>query len=397
MPQRTEDDWQVIPFKYNLRSLMVRRITSLTTAMVIALVVMILFILSGFIAGLRATVLGNAVEGDWIILSRGATSEPNSFITRKQYEILRSRPQIALDSNGRELISPEIITGFNPAPDKPYDQVIFTFLRGVYPIAYEVHRRMQIASGRWPALGAAEFVVGRKLAARFHNLQLGRGFRFGRRIWTIVGIFSDGDSARESEVITNLDVLAQDVHYADGFAAIHVALRPGSFAGFAKSLTTDGRLRVDAISEADFYAAQSRFVDQLRALGLAVALLLAIGTVFGAMNTMYAAVARRTGEVGVLRALGFGRRDILVSFIAESMLLGLAGGTFGEILGLVITYAVGLRSQPMNVGAFIFTFRLPASAFISSLLAAITIGAVGGILPAWRASRISVSESLRAV
>jgi putative ABC transport system permease protein len=387
----------VIPFKYNFRSLMVRRVTSLTTALVISLVVMILFILSGFIAGLRATVLGSAVEGDWIILSRGTTSEPDSYITHEQYEILRSHPQIAQDEQGRELISPEIVTGFNPAPDKPFAQVIFPFLRGVYPIAYEVHRGMRLESGRWPAPGAAEFAVGRKLAARFPNLRPGTDFRFGRRLWMIVGIFSDGDSARESEVITDLGILAQDVRYADGFATIHVRLRPGSYASFAKSLTTDARLRVEAVSEADFYAAQTRFIDQLRRLGLAVASFLAIGTVFGAMNTMYAAVARRTGEVGVLRALGFGRRDILVSFIAESMLLGVAGGVFGEILGLAVAYAVGLRSPLMNVGAFIFTFRLPAEAFISGMLAAIAIGAAGGILPAWRASRISVSESLRAV
>ena len=387
----------MIPVQYNLRSMMVRRVTSLTTALVISLVVMLLFILSGFIAGLRATVLGSAVEGDWIILSRGTTSEPDSFITREQYEILRSRPQIAQDSSGRELISPEIITGFNPAPDKPLEQVIFTYLRGVYPVAYEVHRGMRLDRGRWPAPGAAEFAVGRKLAARFPNLRPGEEFRFGRRVWTIVGIFSDGDSARESEVITDLNLLAQDVRYGDGFAAIHVALRPGSFASFAKSLATDARLRVDAVSEADFYAAQAGFVDQLRALGWAVALLLAIGTVFGAMNTMYAAVARRTGEIGVLRALGFGRLDILVSFVAESVLLGFAGGAFGEILGLAVAYAVGLRSQLMNVGAFIFTFRLPATAFISGILAAIAIGAAGGILPAWRASRISVSESLRSI
>jgi putative ABC transport system permease protein len=390
-----EEPPAVIPVQYNLRSLLVRRVTSLTTALVISLVVMILFILSGFIAGLRATVLGSAVEGDWIVLSRGTTTEPNSFITREQYEILSSRPQIAQSSNGQKLISPEIITGFNPAPEKPFDQVIFTYLRGVYPIAYQVHRRMGITSGRWPAPGAAEFAVGRKLAARFPHLRPGAEFRFGRRM--IVGIFSDADSARESEVMTDLNVLAQDVHYANGFAAIHVVLRPGSSASFMKSLNTDARLRVGAISEADFYAAQTRFVDQLRSLGLAVALLLAIGTVFGAMNTMYAAVARRTGEIGVLRALGFGRFDVLVSFMAESMLLGLAGGALGEILGLTVAYGVGLRSQLMNVGAFIFTFRLTTSAFVSAMLAAIAIGAAGGILPAWRASRISVTESLRAV
>ena len=387
----------VIPIQYNLRSLMVRQVTSLTTALVISLVVMILFILSGFIAGLRATILGSAVEGDWIVLSRGTTSEPGSFITREQYEILRSRPQIARDAQGRELISPEIVTGFNPAPDKPFDQIILTFLRGVYPAAFEVHRGMRVEQGRWPATGAAEFAVGRKLAARFPNLRPGTNFRFGRRAWTIVGIFSDSDSARESEVITDLNVLAQDVHYTDGFAVVHVALSPGSFASFAQSLTTDARLRVDALSEADFYADQTKFVDQLRKLGLAVALLLAVGTVFGAMNTMYAAVARRTGEIGVLRALGFNRFDILLSFVAESLMLGLAGGILGEILGLIVAYAVGLRSQLMNVGGFIFSFRLPPSAFLSGLAAAALIGVAGGLLPAWRASRISVIESLRAI
>jgi len=387
----------VIPVQYNLRSLMVRRATSLTTALVISLVVMILFILSGFIEGLRATVLGSAVDGDWIVLSRGTTSEPDSFITREQYEILRTRPQIAQDSKGQELISPEIITGFNPAPEQAYAQVIFSYLRGVYPVAYEVHRGMHLEHGRWPAPGASQFAIGRKLEARFPNLRLGREFRFGRRVWTIVGIFSDGGSARESEVITNLDVLAEDVHYANGFAAIHVTLRPGSSASFAKSLSTDARLRVDAISDAEFYATQTRFVDQLQTLGLAVAMLLAVGTVFGAMNTMYAAVARRTEEIGVLRALGFGRLDIMLSFMAESMLLGIAGGVLGEILGLTAAYAVGLRSQLMNVGAFIFSFRLTTSTFISTIVAALTIGAAGGILPAWRAARTSIIDSLRAL
>ncbi len=387
----------MIPVKYNLRSLLVRRVTSLTTALVISLVVMILFILSGFTAGLRTTVLRSAGDGDWIILSRGTTSEPASFITREQYEILRTRPEIAQNSKGSQLISPEIITGFNPAPEQAYTQVIFSYLRGIYPVAYEVHREMKLEQGRWPVPGAAELAIGRKLAARFPNLQVGSRFRFGRRWWAIVGTFSDGDSARESEVITNLDVLAQDVHYANGFATIHVRLRPGSVASFTKSLTTDARLRVDAISEIDFYVTQTRFVDQLRMLGLAVAMLLAIGTVFGAMNTMYSAVARRTGEIGVLRSLGFGRFDVLISFLTESMLLGLAGGVLGEILGLTAAYLIGLRSQLMNVGAFIFAFRITTSAFISGLLAAIAIGAAGGILPAWRATRISVIEALHAV
>jgi putative ABC transport system permease protein len=387
----------LIPIRYNLRSLMERRATSAMTALVVALVVMILFILSGFVAGLRATVLRSAGTLNWIVVSRGATDEASSFISREQYEIIKSRGEIATSADGEALVSPEVVTGFNPAPDRPPSQVIFTLLRGVYPIAYRVHRDMRIETGRWPNRGEAEMVVGRKLAARFPNLAVGSDFRFGRRTWKIVGVFSDNDSTRESEMLTDLGVLTQDIHMASGFAVLHVVLRPGMEEEFVKSLSTDARVRVDATSEQDFYAKQTGFIDQLRVLGLVVALTLAIGSVFGAMNTMYSAIARRSAEIGVLRVLGFSRLNVMASFVAESVLLGIAGGVLGEILGLGVLFSTGLHSQLMNVGSLIFRFQLTGGAFVSGLVAAILIGALGGLLPAWRASRIGAAESLRAV
>jgi putative ABC transport system permease protein len=384
----------VIPIRYNLRSLMVRRATAAMTASVVALVVMLLFILSGFVAGLRATVMQNALPDNWIVLSRGTTDEGSSFISHDQYEIVKSRPQIATTADGQALISPEMITGFNAKPDAPPSQSLFTMLRGVYPIAYQVHGGMRLEAGRWPARGTSEMVVGRKLAARFPNLAVGSDFKFGPSTFKIVGIFSDQDSARESEVLTDLGILTQDVHFANGFAVMHVVLKPGTHDDFAKSLTTDSRVKLDAMSEQDFYAKQTEFVDQLRALGLIVALILAIGSVFGAMNTMSSAVARRTSEIGVLR---FSRFNVLVSFVIESIVLALAGGVLGEILGVLVAYSTGLNSQLMNVGEFIFRFRLTLGAFVSGLIAAILIGALGGFLPAWRASRIRVVESLRSV
>jgi ABC-type lipoprotein release transport system permease subunit len=290
-----------------------------------------------------------------------------------------------------------MITGFNANPSAPPSQSLFTMLRGVYPIAYQVHGGMRLESGRWPARGVAEMVVGRKLAARFPNLAVGSDFKFGPRTFKIVGIFSDQDSARESEVLTDLGILTQDVHVANGFAVLHVVLKPGTHDDFAKSLTTDSRVKLDTMSEQDFYAKQTGFIDQLRALGLIVALILAVGSVFGAMNTMYSAVARRTSEIGVLRVLGFSRFNVLTSFVIESIVLALAGGILGEILGVLVAYSTGLNSQLMNVGEFIFRFRLTLGAFVSGLVAAILIGALGGFLPAWRASRIRLVESLRSV
>ena len=388
----------MIPIRYNLRSLMVRRATAAMTASVVALVVMLLLILSGFVAGLRATVMSNALADNYIVLSRGVTDEGGSFITHEQYEIIKSRPQIATTPDGQALVSPEVITGFNPDPTAPITSgVMFTFLRGIDPIGYQVHRGMRLVSGRWPSRGAAEMVVGRKLAARYPNLAVGNDFKFGRRTFKVVGMFSDRDSARESEMLTDLSVLTQEVHVANGFEVLHVVLKPGMHDDFAKSLTTDSRVRVDTMSENEFYAKQTGFVDQLRGLGLIVAMILAIGSIFGAMNTMYSAVARRTSEIGVLRVLGFSRFNVLASFVIESIVLALAGGVLGEVLGILVAYSTGLSSQLMNVGEIIFRFRLTSGAFLSGMIAALMIGALGGLLPAWRASRIAVVESLRSV
>ncbi len=384
----------MIPIRYNLRSLLVRRTTSLMTALGIALVVMILVILLGFIAGLRRTMTLAGSHANWIVLSRGVNSEPGSYITREQFEIIRSRPEIDSAPDGAPLISPEYVTGFNAQPDDPRSSQ-FTFLRGVYPIASRVHSGMRVVSGRWPGEGRDEMVVGRKLAARFPHLNPPHQIRFGRRTWTIVGVFADNDSARESEMWTNLDILHQDIRYDNGFASLHLRLRPGMAEAFKLALSNDSRLRVDAETEAEFYAKESEFADQLRNLGLVIAIILGVGATFGGMNTMYAAVARRGKEVGVLRALGFSRGNVLMSFVIESALLGVAGGIAGEMLGIALATATGLNSRLMNVGQFIFAWRLTASAITSGLIAAAFIGAVGGLLPAMRASRIGVIDSLR--
>jgi len=385
----------MIPVRYNLRSLAVRRTASIMTALGVALVVMILFILLGFIAGLQRTVLQAGNGGNWMVLSRGVTNEPGSYITREQYEIIRARPEIVAGTAGQPLISPEMVTGFDAAPEGAPSNSGDSLLRGVYPIAYQVHRAMRLVSGRWPAAGRAEMIVGAKLAARFPNLAPPVQIRFGRRTWDVVGVFSDQDSARESEMWTDLDVLQQDIRYRNGFASLHVVLKPGTEDVFKAVLNQDARLRVDAITEAEFYSAMSQFADQLRAMGLVVATILAIGAVFGGMNTMYAAVARRGREIGVLRVLGFSRANVLLSFVIESVMLGLAGGVAGELLGIAVAQVTGLSSRLMKAGEFIFSFRLAPSAFAAGLIAALLIGAIGGFLPALRAARLAVVDSLR--
>ena len=360
----------------------------------VALVVMILFILFGFVDGLRRTIGHAAGAGTWVILSRGAAYEPQSVITQPQLDVLRSMPQIATDS-GVPLISPEAIGGFSVAPGNPKN--MFVYLRGVKPIALQVHRDMKLVAGHWPEPNSGEWVVGQKLAAKYPQLQLGKTFHFGRRNWTIAGIFSDNGSARESEVWANSDDLIADYHGpSTGIAnSLHVVVKPGESDSLAAAMKNDPRLVLQLMSEAEFYADQNQLANQIESYGIFVALILGIGAMFGGMNTMYSGVLRRRREIGVLRALGFHRITVLVSFIIESAMLGLAGAVAGELFGLIVATATGLNSKLMNVGLFVFSFHLGLSAFVGGIIAGVLIGVIGGLMPAWRAAGVGINESLR--
>jgi putative ABC transport system permease protein len=367
------------------------------TAMGVALVVMILFLLLGFVAGLRLPMLRAGAGDNWIALSRGVTSEPGSYVTLEQYEITRARPEIALSRGGVPLVSPEMVTAFNPQAEGPLRASDFTYLRGVRPIAYQVHRGIRVSAGRLPNAGQPELILGARLAAKFPELTLGRRIQLGRSNWTVVGVFSDGGSTRESEVWGDLDALQQDVHFGHGFSAIHLAIKPGNDATFATALESDPRLLLDTMPERRFYAQQSRVADQMRGLGLVLAGILGVGAAFGGMNTMYSAVARRTREVGLMRALGFSRFSILSAFFFESILLALIGGAVGEVLGVIVAWATGLTARLMSIEALIFAFTMTPGAFAGGLAAALLIGAIGGLLPAWRAARVPIVDSLRAL
>ncbi|MGH7924380.1 MAG: ABC transporter permease [Candidatus Binatus sp.] len=387
----------MMPIKYSVRSLRVRWASSVMTAMGVALVIMILFLLLGFVAGMRLTMRRAGQGGNSIVVSRGISSEPGSYVTLDQYRIIKARPELAQGADGAALVSPEMVTAFDPEADGPLRVSDFTYLRGVRPIAYQVHRGIRLSAGRLPAAGQPELIVGARLAARFPELTLGRRVQLGRSRWTIVGVFSDGGSSRESEVWGDLDALQQDVHFGSGFSTLHLALRPGAEASFAGALESDPRLRLDATPEERFYALQSEVADRMRGLGLVLAGILGVGVAFGGMNTMYSAVARRTREVGLLRALGFSRGSVLSAFFLESVMLAVLGGIVGEFLGVTVAWATGLSARLMSIEALIFAFTLTPGAFAGGLAAAALIGALGGLPPAWRAARIEIVDSLRAL
>jgi putative ABC transport system permease protein len=387
----------VIPLRYSVRSLGQRMTSSAMTAMSVALVVMVLTILLGFIHGMRRTMTVAAAAGNFMVLERGVNVESGG-ISHETFQILKTRPEIATDKAGNPLLSQEFVVGFDPTPDAP--RASMAMLRAVFPIAYELHRGIRIVEGRLPVRGQNEWIVGQRLAARYPNLRPGQTFAWGltRVTWHIVGVFSDSGSARESEVWADIYDLANVFHFSVGELGanvLHVVLKPGTAQSFAAVMRSDSRLRVDLMSERDFYANAAGFSDQLRSLGLVVAVILAMGAIFGAMNTMYSAVARRRREVGTMRVLGFGRGSVLAAFMLESAILGLAGGVLGELLAVAVADLTGLQSRLMNVGTVLFSFQLPWSAFGVGLVAAVIIGTVGGMLPAWQAARLDVIASIR--
>ena len=382
----------MIPIRYNVRSLLERRATSVMTTLGVAMVAMIFVILFGFVGGLKSTLLRAGNNNNWIVLERGALSENSSGIPHEQSEVVRVLPEIALTPDVKPLISPEMIVGVNVSPDNRVKQ--FALLRGVTPLAYKVHRGMRIVIGRWPVRSSEEWAVGQNLAARYPYLAPGTSFHYDHHNWEIVGIFSDNGSARESEILTDNDDLQVDRHW-NGESALHVVLKPGAEASFQNALQTDGRLKLDAISEPAYYASQTKTAKELQSLGLIVALVLAIAAIFGGMNTMYTAVARRQREIGVMRVLGFSRASIMVSFVVESAILGLAAGIVGVILAMLVAWTTGLDSRLMTVGTVFFSYRPTPSAILAGLIAASTIGVAGGMLPAWRAARIGVVDSIR--
>jgi ABC-type lipoprotein release transport system permease subunit len=304
------------------------------------------------------------------------------------------RPEIATDQHHQPLLSRESIAGVNVSRTRGAKE--FALLRGVQPIAYEVHPNLHLVEGHWPVRGNGEWVVGRRLFSRFPYLQPGTTFHYEHRDWKIVGVFADNDSARESELWTDLDDLINNFHWdAGGASALHVVLNPGSAAEFAQAIKSDGRLTLQDETETEYYAAQAAVVGQLRLLGLMVALALALGAMFGGMNTMYTAVTRRGREIGVLRVLGFSRGNILTSFVIESVILGLAGGVAGVVLATAVAWATGLTSRTMSVGAMFFSYRPTAGALAAGVVVSAIIGVAGGLMPALRASRVGIISALR--
>ncbi|HEV2687497.1 MAG TPA: ABC transporter permease [Bryobacteraceae bacterium] len=383
-----------IPLSYNLRNLVVRKTTTIVTALGIALTVAVLLAVLALVDGLRTAFQSSGNPLQILVLRQGSNAELNSGITRENFQDIKSLPGIARDGND-PMASLEMMTVINlPSVDSPAGMNVN--LRGILPIGIRMRDGLKLQTGRWFETGKLEVVVGKSIAKRYPGAQLGKKLRFGRGEWEVVGVMDGGQSAVNSEIFGDLNAISSGFNRPDGLSSVLLrATDEATVPALINSLNDDRRLGVAAQTEKAYYEAQTNSAAPLQFLGLFIAVIMAVGSSFAAMNTMYAAVARRAREIGTLRVLGFSRGSILFSFFLESLLLAVLGGVLGCLL------ALPLDNITTGVGSFVtfseiaFNFHVTPAIMLTGIVFALFMGALGGLFPARMAAKKEILMALR--
>jgi putative ABC transport system permease protein len=382
--------------KFGLLSLPQRRGSVAATVIGIAGVVAVLVGVLSIAAGFRHAMAASGSPDGAIILRSGADSEMVSGFGRDETRVIADTPGIARTAQG-PLASAELFVIID-LPKRSTATDANVPLRGVEPAALLVRDHLKIVRGRMFEWGKDEVIVGSGAAQEFAGLDIGSNIQVGRYQWPVVGIFSANGGAAESEIWTDAKVLQAAYHRGDSFQSMYVKLdSPGSFQGFKDSLTSNPQLSVQVTRQSDYYAQQSETMTRLiTTLGFLIAFLMAVGAVFGALNTMYSAVSARTREIATLRALGFGGGAVVVSLMLESLLLALVGGVIGG--GLAYLAFNNFHTSTMNFQSFsqiTFAFRVTPQLLVRGVIWAAVIGLIGGLFPAIRAARLPIASALR--
>ncbi len=389
----------MLPLSYSLRSVVARRTRTALTVAVIALVVLAVTLMLSLVSGIRRTLVNTGSPDNLIIVRKGSTNDGSSVVPVEAYQAVAYFPGIATEpETGDPLASPEMVMQpFFYRTDGGRENVL---VRGVKPMAFEVHERVQIVAGRAPRPSSGEALVGRGVASRYQGAELGGELRFGRHPWKVVGIMEAEGTAFESEVWVDVNDLWSDANRS-AFSGLRVKVAPGADReALIRRIAADARWALEAKPEVEYYREQSETANFLYGLTVVLAGIMGIGASFGAMNTMFAAVRSRRAEIGTLRALGFSRRSILASFVAESLAIALAGFVGGTVLALLATTALTaiLHGVAINLSTFTtatVALRIDAENVLRTLVLSLGLGLIGGLLPARHAARMSPVEALR--
>jgi putative ABC transport system permease protein len=385
-----------IPFVYNLRSVTHRPVSTATTAVGIGLTVAIYIGALALAAGFRASLITTGSPDNAIVLRKGADSEISSGLSLEASNILKAHPAVAVGPGGRPRASAEMVIVVNKdrVGQKGSSNVM---LRGVDPAAPDLRGGITVTAGRMFTPGTDEILVAQRIADRFANCKVGDKLRFEQRDFTVVGQFTAAGSAFESEIWGDANVLMPALHRTGYYQTFVFRMKdPAQFAKIKQELEADPRLQVQVKREREFYAAQSEtFTLLITAIGTFITVIMAVGAVFGAANTMYASIGARTREIAMLLVLGFGPGAVMLSFVVESVIIAVIGGVVGCLISLPMN---GITSSTTNFQSFsemAFQFRITPQILAQGLLFSAILGLVGGFFPALKASRQSLSRSLR--
>jgi putative ABC transport system permease protein len=385
-----------IPVIYNFRSVKARWTSAIVAVVGIAGTVGVFVAMLSLARGFKATLVSSGSPDNAIVMRAGATSEMTGGVDISAVKVVQDAPGIARGADG-PLLTPEVVL-VAPIPLKSTGTDANVQLRGVSKNVLEIRRNVRIIEGRMFQPGLTEVVVGKLANLSYTGLTVGNTISLGSVKWKVVGVFDAGGSAFDSEIWADGHLLGPAYNRPDTFfqsLTVHLT-SPDAFQQFKDAVTSDPRLNVDASREIDYYAKQStRLTTLITVLGGLVAGIMAIGAVFGALNTMYSAVSERGREIATMRALGFGGPSVVVSFVIEALLISFIGGLIGCIAVLPLN---GLTTGAMNLQTFshmAFAFKITGELLVKGVIFALVMGVLGGLLPAVRAASLPISSALR--
>ena len=385
-----------LPLTYNIRNVFVRWRATLATILGIALVVAVYVLVQALAVGLEKTSSNTGDPRNLMVVRKGSTAESSSQVSRAYLQTFQFLPQIARDETGRVLLSADVVVLINlPRLDNQGEANVI--MRGITPIGMQLRPQVQLTGGRWFTPGKREVAVSAKMAGRFMNFQIGQKFKTGGHELTVVGQFTGGSSAFDSELWMDADE-ARSIFDRQNYSSVLLrTTSPAAATELKERIESDKRLPLRADMEVKYYSEQTATAVPIKILGNFLATAMSIGAIFAAMNTMYASVGSRTREVGTLRVLGFRRRTILAGFILEGAILASVGGVLGCLLALPLH---GYSTGTMNFNSFsetVFQFRITPWLATKGIIFSIVVGVLGSLLPAMRAARLPVIAALKSV
>ena len=383
-----------LPLKYNIRNIVVRKGSTLATAFTIGLTVAVFLMVMALARGIDLTLSSSGEPLNMIVLREGSTAELNSSLTRENFNDLMYLDGVARDGE-TPMATGELITLIYKAR-KGMSQGSNVTVRGVGPMSFKLRSGFNIVAGKQFQPGLPEAVVSKRIAERFQGLDVGDKFKIQTTDYTVVGLFDSAGKAFESEIWVDNNSLSSTTK-RDGYSSVLMRVKDqNALTALGKRITDDPKLHLKALSERVFYEDQQGAASgMLKGLAVFISFIMAVGAGFAGMNTMYAAVARRTKEIGTLRVLGFSRISILTAFLLESVAIALIGAAIGILLALPLNFVSTGTSNWLTFSEIAFNFRVTFDLMIFALIFGAVIGLVGSLLPSIRASRYKIVDALR--